>query len=132
MLTVDDSITTRNALLETLQKANYQVIQAKDGAEALQQIEQYPDVEAILCDIEMPGMNGFEFLKARARSPQIASIPTIMLTSRGATKHRLLAQELGATTYLTKPYLASQLLKTVADTIQHKPYQPLSVLGDVS
>lgn len=132
ILTVDDSITVRNALSEALQRANYQVVQAQDGAEALKQLERYPDVEAILCDIEMPGMNGFEFLKVRQRSPHIAAIPTIMLTSRGGTKHRLLSQELGATGYLTKPYLNPHLLKTVSEAIEHKAYQPLSVVGDLS
>ena len=75
ILTVDDSITVRNDLLEALQRANYQVIQAKDGAEALQQLERYPDADAILCDIEMPGMNGFEFLKVRQRSPTLPPLP---------------------------------------------------------
>lgn len=119
ILTVDDSITVRNTLAEALQKADYQVIQARDGAEALQQLERYPGVEAILCDIEMPGMNGFEFLKVRQQTPKIAAIPTIMLTSRAGTKHRLLTKELGATTYLTKPYLTPQLLKTVAESIEN-------------
>lgn len=118
VLTVDDSITVRNTLAEALQKADYQVVQARDGAEALQQLKRYPGVEAILCDIEMPGMNGFEFLKVRQQTPKIAAIPTIMLTSRAGTKHRLLTKELGATTYLTKPYLTPQLLKTVAEAIE--------------
>ena len=118
VLTVDDSITVRNALSEALQRANYQVIQARDGAEALAQLERYPDVQAILCDIEMPGMNGFEFLKARQQIDAIATIPTVMLTSRAGTKHRLLTEELGATTYITKPYLTPLLLKTLAEAIE--------------
>ena len=138
ILTVDDSITVRNALAEALQKVDYQVIQARDGAEALQQLERYPGVEAILCDIEMPGMNGFEFLKVRQQTPKIAAIPTIMLTSRAGSKHRLLTKELGATTYLTKPYLTPQLLKTVAEAIEGKAGSPsdsvanpqLSTAGD--
>ena len=130
ILTVDDSITVRNTLAEALQKADYQVIQARDGAEALQQLKRYPNVEAILCDIEMPGMNGFEFLKVRQRTPNIAAIPTIMLTSRAGSKHRLLTKELGATTYLTKPYLTPQLLKTVSEAIETQTIQPLSTVGD--
>jgi two-component system, chemotaxis family, sensor histidine kinase and response regulator PixL len=126
ILTVDDSITVRNTLAEALQKADYQVIQARDGAEALQQLERYPGVEAILCDIEMPGMNGFEFLKARQQNPQISAIPTIMLTSRAGNKHRLLTEELGATTYITKPYLTPQLLKAVAKAIENKTTRQLS------
>ena len=127
ILTVDDSITVRNTLSEALQKANYQVIQARDGAEALQQLERYPDVQAILCDIEMPGMNGFEFLKARQEQPDIAAIPTIMLTSRMGTKHRLLTEELGATGYITKPYLTPKLLQAIANATDSKAESRVSV-----
>lgn len=117
ILTVDDSITVRNTVTEALQKSDYRVIQARDGAEALTQLNRHPNIAAILCDIEMPGMNGFEFLKARQQNPAIAAIPTIMLTSRQGTKHRQLTQALGATAYLTKPYVGPQLLQTVAEVI---------------
>ena len=120
VLTVDDSITVRNAIADVLTRANYQVIQARDGEEALQQLKRYPNVQAILCDLEMIGMNGFEFLKARQQIPEIAAIPTVMLTSRAGEKHRLLTEELGANAYLTKPYLTPQLLQTVAEAIESR------------
>ncbi|MEM7065158.1 MAG: response regulator [Cyanobacteria bacterium P01_B01_bin.77] len=113
ILIVDDSITVRNTLAATLQKAGYTVIHAKEGMEALQQLQKI-QIDAILCDLEMPGMNGFDFLKVQQRTPDIDSIPTIMLTSRAGAKHRLLAKELGAADYLTKPYLAPQLLEKLA------------------
>ena len=126
ILTVDDSITVRNTLTEALQKSGYRVIHAKDGAEALSQLERYPEVAAILCDIEMPGMNGFEFLKVRQQRPAIAAVPTIMLTSRRGSKHRQLTHELGATGYLTKPFLTSLLLQTLTEAIEsHTPSQEL-------
>ena len=129
-LVIDDSITVRNSSTEALQSAGHQVIQARDGAEALQQLHRYPNVDVIVCDVEMPGMNGFEFLKARQQVPTFAAIPTIMLTSRDGSKHRLLAKELGAIAYLTKPYLAPQLLKTVAAAIETTPAQSLIVAGE--
>ena len=76
--------------------------------------QRYPNVQAIVCDLEMIGMNGFEFLKVRQQTPEIASIPTIMLTSRAGDKHRMLTEELGATAYLTKPYDDGDLLSYVA------------------
>lgn len=130
ILTIDDSITVRNTLAEALQRANYQVIQARDGEEALQQLERYRDVQAILCDIEMPRMNGFEFLKARQQRPAIADIPTIMLTSRTGSKHRVLTEELGATTYITKPYLTPKLLQMVADVIKTPTCSLLNAVGE--
>ena len=78
-------------------------------------------IDAILCDLEMPGMNGFDFLKARQKLPEIAAIPTIILTSRTGSKHRHLAEELGAENYLTKPYLAPQLLGKLADLLDRSP-----------
>ena len=119
ILIVDDSITVRNTLAQGLQKAGYLIIQAKEGGEALQKLEQN-QVNAILCDLEMPGMNGFDFLRARQHRPHIASVPTIMLTSRTGAKHRQLAEELGATNYLTKPYLIPQLLETINSVLAPK------------
>ncbi|MEM8610979.1 MAG: hybrid sensor histidine kinase/response regulator [Cyanobacteria bacterium P01_H01_bin.105] len=126
ILVIDDSITVRNTLSQTLQKAGYLVLQAKDGTEGLQKLQQ-ADVAAILCDLEMPGMNGFEFLKARQRTPELTSIPIIMLTSRTGVKHQRLAQELGATSYLTKPYLTPQLLTTLADVLTQYSEQALCI-----
>ena len=127
ILIMDDSITVRNTLSQTLQKAGYLVLQAKDGAEGLQKLQQ-TNVDAILCDLEMPGMNGFEFLKTRQKNPALASIPIIMLTSRTGVKHQRLAQELGANHYLTKPYLAPQLLATLAEILtQHLEAESLEI-----
>ncbi len=113
VLLVDDSITLRQTLALTLEKANYQVVQAKDGYEALETLQHQTDIELVICDIEMPRMNGFEFLKYRQQDPALADIPVVILTSRSGEKHRLIATELGATTYLTKPYLEHELLTKV-------------------
>ncbi len=71
-------------------------------------------------------MNGFEFLKVRQERAAIAAVPTIMLTSRRGSKHRQLTHELGATGYLTKPFLTSLLLQTLTEAIEsHTPSQEL-------
>ena len=120
ILTVDDSATVRQTITDVLQRSGYQVIQASNGEEALQQLQSYTGVGLILCDIEMPGMNGFEFLKARQQNASIFSIPTIMLSSRGGPKHRLLTESLGATDHLTKPYVAADLIKRVDELISQQ------------
>jgi CheY-like chemotaxis protein len=116
---VDDSITVRQTLALTLQKAGYRVLQAKDGREAIEQLRQQTDIQLVICDIEMPRMNGFEFLKQRQQDPALAEIPTVILTSRSAPKHRLIAAELGATDYITKPFLEHKLLATVTDLLEN-------------
>jgi chemotaxis protein histidine kinase CheA/ActR/RegA family two-component response regulator len=118
ILVVDDSITLRQTLALSLQKAGYQVLQAKDGYEAIEQLRHQTDIQLVICDIEMPRMNGFEFLKYRQQDPALANIPIVILTSRSGEKHRLIAIELGATDYITKPFLEHNLLVTVTDVLK--------------
>ena len=120
VLLVDDSITLRQTLSLTLQKAGYQVLQAKDGYEAIEQLGTHPMIELVICDIEMPRMNGFEFLKYRQQDSTLLDIPVIILTSRSGEKHRVIATELGATAYITKPFLEHQLLETVNEAMKKK------------
>jgi len=117
VLIVDDSITVRQSLTFTLQKAGYQILQAKDGYEAIEQLQNHGEIQVVICDIEMPRMNGFEFLKYRQQEPELANIPVVILTSRSSEKHRLIATELGADDYITKPFLEPQLLETVQQFI---------------
>ena len=85
--------------------------------EALQRL-QHNQIDAILCDLEMPGRNVFDFLKVRQRMPKVNLIPKIMLTSRAGAKHKSLAKDLGATDYLNKPYLAPQLLAKLSAALE--------------
>ncbi|MBW4466679.1 MAG: hybrid sensor histidine kinase/response regulator [Pegethrix bostrychoides GSE-TBD4-15B] len=111
VLVVDDSLTIRHALSTTLAKAGYPVLQAKDGWEAIAQLRLRSSIAAVICDIEMPRMNGLEFL-SRCRQ-QGMTCPVIMLTYRSSEKYRQMAQQLGASAYLTKPYLDKELLRTL-------------------
>lgn len=113
LLIIDDSITERQTLSLITQKAGHQVIQAKDGQEALEQLQQGAKVDLIICDLEMPRMNGLEFIGATQQNPEFAQIPVIVLTSRTRDKYQRIAMELGASDYLTKPYLDQDLLGTI-------------------
>ena len=118
LLVVDDSLTIRQTLSMTLQKGGYRVMLARDGWEALAQLRQESQIQGIICDIEMPRMNGLEFL-SRCRQLKGESLPIIMLTSRSSEKYRQLAQQLGATSYLIKPYVDEELL-SILKTIHEK------------
>ncbi|MBE9192215.1 hybrid sensor histidine kinase/response regulator [Gloeocapsopsis crepidinum LEGE 06123] len=117
VLVVDDSITLRQTLALTLQKARYRVLQARDGREAIEQLQQSV-VQLVVCDVEMPNMNGFEFLSHRRQDPQMSKVPVVMLTSRSSDKHRQLAKHLGANNYFTKPYIEQEFIAAIKDTIQ--------------
>jgi chemotaxis family two-component system sensor histidine kinase/response regulator PixL len=117
LLVVDDSITVRQTLMLTLQKAGYQVLQARDGREAIDQLQRNSTVGLVICDIEMPNMNGFEFLSYRRQDPVISKIPVVMLTSRSSEKHRQLAMYSGANGYFTKPYIEQEFLAAIKELI---------------
>ncbi len=117
VLVVDDAISIRQTLSLTFQKSGYQVLQAENGLEALQQLQQHPEVQIVISDLEMPLMNGFELLSNMRQNPNLANTPVVILTSRSTEKHRQLAQELGAKAYLTKPYLEHEFLSTVEGLI---------------
>mgnify|MGYP001809827690 CR=1 FL=1 len=117
LLIVDDSINLRHTLSLTLQKAGYKVLQARDGMEAIEQLEHASNVQLILCDVEMPRMNGFEFLGTYRQKPELGSVPVVTLTSHSSQKYRQIASSLGASAYLTKPYSESELLTTVSELL---------------
>ena len=113
VMVVDDSLTVRRVTQRFLTREGYQVILAKDGVDALEQLQTVtPDV--MLVDIEMPRMDGFDLTRNVRGDSRTRHIPIIMITSRTATKHRNYAMELGVNEYLGKPYQESDLLKFVS------------------
>ncbi|BAY79171.1 CheA signal transduction histidine kinase (plasmid) [Nostoc linckia NIES-25] len=119
ILVVDDAISLRQTISLTLQKSGYQVIQAQNGVEALEKLQLHPEIQVVISDLEMPRMNGFEFLSNLRQHPNFATIPVVILTSRSAEKHRQLAKELGANVYLTKPYLEHEFLSKIKNLINN-------------
>jgi chemosensory pili system protein ChpA (sensor histidine kinase/response regulator) len=112
VLVVDDSITVRRVTQRLLQREGYRVTMAADGLQALERLaEELPSV--ILSDIEMPRMDGFDLLRNVRADAKLKHLPTIMITSRIAEKHREYAFELGANHYLGKPYNEEELLSLI-------------------
>ncbi len=110
ILIVDDSISHRRTVALVLEQEGYKIVQAIDGLDALEQLESGLVVDIVLCDIEMPRLNGFEFLNRCRTNSALKQLPVIMLTSRTPEKHRHIAMELGANGYLTKPFKEAELL----------------------
>jgi chemotaxis protein histidine kinase CheA/CheY-like chemotaxis protein len=129
ILVVDDSITLRQTLALTLQKANYLVVQARDGREAINQLQQNPNIQLVISDVEMPNMNGFEFLNQRRQDPILSKVPVIMLTSRSSDKHRKIAMHLGASSYLTKPYIEQEFLNTIREILTKENQEKPQLVG---
>ena len=113
VMVVDDSLTVRRATERLLVREGYRVVTAKDGMEALELLAGERPV-ALLSDIEMPRMDGFDLLRNVRADPRLYALPVVMITSRIAHKHREHASELGADHYLGKPYGEDELLSLVA------------------
>ena len=112
VMVVDDSITVRKVTSRYLQKHAIDVIVAKDGIDAIEQLREHvPDV--MLVDIEMPRMDGYELTSNVRSDPGLKHIPIIMITSRSGSKHRDRALQLGVNLYMTKPYQEEELLKNI-------------------
>ncbi len=122
ILVVDDSINMRHLLGTTLERAGYRVEQGKDGQDAIDQLLGGLSVHAVICDIEMPRLDGYGVLAELQDNPDLKDLPIIMLTSRGSEKHRQLAMRLGANAYITKPYQDHELLQMIEQVLQPQPF----------
>jgi CheY-like chemotaxis protein len=108
VMVVDDSITVRKVTTRLLERNGYQVLTAKDGVDAMGQLQEVmPDM--LLLDIEMPRMDGFELATHMRNDERLRHVPIIMITSRTGDKHRERAREIGVNQYLGKPYQESML-----------------------
>ena len=117
IMVVDDSISIRQVISRLMSDQGWEVQTAKDGIDALDKLrEDRPDL--IVLDIEMPRMNGYEFLGAVKTESGYEDIPVVMLTSRTSAKHREKARSLGARGFIVKPYKDDefvQLIKKLTD-----------------
>ncbi|MEO0012869.1 MAG: hypothetical protein RLZZ535_1258, partial [Cyanobacteriota bacterium] len=120
VLVVDDSAMMRKTLTLTLQKVGYRVLQARDGKEALELLLQNFTVDLIVSDLEMPRLNGFEFLNELRKNSLPSTIPVVMLTTRINDKHRQLALHLGASAYMSKPYIEQEFLDVLRNTVNRE------------
>jgi chemosensory pili system protein ChpA (sensor histidine kinase/response regulator) len=119
IMVVDDSITVRRVTQRLLEREGYRVMLAKDGVDALEQIEgQRPDL--MLVDIEMPRMDGFDLTREVRANEATKSIPIIMITSRTADKHRNVALGLGVNAYFGKPYQEPVLLAAIESLLNRE------------
>lgn len=112
VLTVDDSRTMRTMLQQTLQNAGYQVIQAEDGVHGTEVLSNIsPDV--IVTDINMPRMDGFEFIEYIRRDEQKRATPILVLTTEIDLDKKDRARRAGATGWIVKPFDPIKLVDAI-------------------
>ena len=109
VLCVDDSATDLKNMEQVCAGAGYQVITATSGKDAVAKAKsEHPD--AILLDVIMPDMNGFQVCRAITHDAATKDIPVILVSSKGEKTDKLWGAEQGAKGYVTKPYTPDQLL----------------------
>ena len=112
VLTVDDSRTMREMLRHCLSGAGFDVVTAEDGADGIEKLrESQPDV--VITDINMPVMDGIEFIKSVRTSGQYQSLPILILTTETSQEKRDLGRSAGGTGWIVKPFDPEKLISVI-------------------
>ena len=121
-LIVDDSAVMRKIVERSLRQAGLglsQVLEAGNGAEALAAVQKNK-VDLILCDINMPVMDGLEFVKQLAGVENVRGVPVVMITTEGSEGHVVQALSAGARGYIRKPFTPDQVKEHLLPVLARK------------
>ncbi|OYT88436.1 MAG: two-component system response regulator [Burkholderiales bacterium PBB6] len=113
VMIIDDSGSFRTIVKLALQKAGYTVVEACDGKDALQKLEGQK-LNLVVCDVNMPNMDGITFVKHLKASPAHKFLPVIMLTTESQEAKKAEGRAAGARAWITKPFQPSQLVDAVS------------------
>ena len=119
ILIVDDSRTIRQQVGTALIRAGYQIVEAEDGLEGLTALAAQSDLVMVICDINMPNMNGIEMLTAIKADEKTAGLPVVMLTTEGKAELIQRAKRIGAKGWMVKPFKPEQLIAVVRKIVGH-------------
>lgn len=119
ILIIEDEDDIRDIIIQLLEAHDFQVMDADDGEKGVKlAIQHHPDL--IICDMMMPGLDGYGVLKQLHTHPSTHTIPFIVLTAKAAKEDMRQAMELGADDYLTKPFTSTELLGAVKIRLEKK------------
>lgn len=117
LLLIDDNKNFLYAFSQLLKRDGFDILTAKNGYDALRMVE-YEEPDLILCDLMMPGMNGFEMKQALNERGCSRQVPFIYVTARSSREDRQRAKDLGAAEFMTKPFDYDDLLSEIARAIE--------------
>lgn len=116
ILVIEDDANIRESLVELLEMKSFTLLSADNGTDGLKLAqEQIPDL--ILCDVMMPGMNGYEVVEAIRKDSRLSKLPFIFLSAKAMDSDVEYGKNLGANSYLTKPFRAQDLFSVVDDLL---------------
>ena len=115
VLIVDDDPINRRLLVSLLKKGLYQIeiIESVDGEDALQKCQEHSDIQLILLDIEMPNMDGSDFVRIYKRDNPTSTVPIIAISSNDLRKKEIIS--FGANSFLQKPITETNLMTAIRD-----------------
>ena len=117
VMVVDDSITFRKVAAKLLAKQGYEVVDARDGVEAVEKLTDIsPDL--FLLDVEMPRMDGFELARHIRHTDEMSDCPIVMVTSRTGEKHKNHAKDIGVNDYFGKPFDNKLLVASIKGLLE--------------
>ncbi|HCG04741.1 MAG TPA: two-component system response regulator [Desulfovibrio sp.] len=111
IMTVDDSASIRQMVGFTLRNAGYEVVEAKDGKDAVGKLS--GPIKMVITDLNMPNMDGIELIRQIRANPAYKFIPVIMLTTESQATRKQEGKAAGATGWIVKPFQPEQLLAVV-------------------
>jgi len=117
ILLIEDNDPIRENTAELLELSDYEVILAGNGKQALEMMISVKKPDLILCDIMMPQMNGYEFLKIVKQEYQFTSIPFIFFTAYSEKKDIEKGLQMGAAGYIVKPFEPDELIRTIRKSL---------------
>ncbi|NOY26405.1 MAG: response regulator [Oligoflexia bacterium] len=113
ILIIDDSKAIRLAVRSTLSRAGFDVIEARDGEQGREIITSQSDISLVLCDVNMPRLNGLSMVELIKADPSHAELPVVMLTTEGEPAMVRRARAAGARGWIVKPFKDDVLVATV-------------------
>lgn len=113
VLIVDDSATVREQVRNALGTTEFDVFEASDGVEGVESIARMSDLSAVICDVNMPRMDGLEMLETVMKAPRSAPLPIVMLTTEGQHEMIRRAKLAGAKGWIVKPFKPEMLIAAI-------------------
>lgn len=117
ILIVDDSETLRVQLKKDLEAGGFTVVEGFDGVNGLETLSQNKDVKLVICDVNMPRMDGLTMMEKMASDPETAKIPKLMMTTESSPEMKSRGKAAGVMAWITKPYQADKLLMVLKKVV---------------
>lgn len=112
VMVIDDSSSFRTVVALALKRVGYAVVEASDGQDALRKLATHP-VDLLVCDVNMPGLDGLSFVRQLRGQPRHARTPVVMLTTETSEAKKAEGRSAGANAWITKPFQPSKLVELV-------------------